>query len=170
MIDSSISTGRGLFVWAMMNTQKKNISEMSKKHIQEVQYLLGQFIIHLEHRAQEHDQSKLHNPEKDILRRHSHELDNCQYGDESYMYHLEKVREAIQHHYQQNRHHPEHHQNGIRDMNLLDVVEMFFDWCATAKKYGNKVEHSINIGQDRFDLSDDLTQIFLNTARQFELI
>lgn len=150
-------------------TEEEYIRDV-EKHIQDVQYLLGRFIVQLEHRAQEHDQSKLQNPEKDILRRHSHELDNCQYGDKSYIYHLEKVREAIQHYYLHNRHHPEHHQNGIRDMNLLDVVEMFFDWCATAKKYGNKVERSIDIGQERFNLSDDLTQIFLNTARQFELV
>lgn len=143
--------------------------EDTKRHIHDVQMLIEQFIIQLQHRAETHDASKLVNPEKDILRKYSHELDNSSYGDETYEHHLNKVREAIQHHYQHNSHHPEHYDDGIRGMNLLDIVEMFFDWCATARKYNNNVESSIRYGQERFDMSDDLTQIFINTAERFKL-
>lgn len=143
--------------------------EDTQRHIQDVQVLLGRFITQLHLRAEVHDATKLQHPEKEILRKHSHELDKCSYGDESYMFHLEKVQEAIQHHYKHNNHHPEHYENGIRGMNLLDVVEMFFDWCASAKKHGNSIESSIGIGQERFDISDDLTQIFTNTAKEFNL-
>lgn len=141
----------------------------TKQHIHDVQELLGQFIAQLHVRAETHDASKLQCPEKEILRKHSHELDNCQYEDEAYMFHLNKVREAVQHHYEHNSHHPEHYEEGVSGMNLLDIVEMFFDWSATAKKHGNKVETSIRVGQERFDMSDELTQIFTNTAKQFNL-
>jgi hypothetical protein len=34
---------------------------------------------------------------------------------------------ALKHHYENNRHHPEHFKNNIDDMNLIDLIEMLCD-------------------------------------------
>lgn len=136
-------------------------------HIELVQWFIRQFILILEQRARNHDKSKLQEPEMSILRKHTPYLDELEYGSDEYNEHLNKVRVALEHHYKHNSHHPEHYENGIRGMDLLDLVEMYFDWRATAMKYGNDIQDSITIGQERFGLSDDLVAIFENTARKF---
>ena len=42
---------------------------------------------------------------------------------------------ALQHHYEDNCHHPEHYRNGIHDMNMVDLIEMLCDWRAAIKRY-----------------------------------
>jgi len=44
------------------------------------------------------------------------------------------MKPALEHHYALYRHHPEHFQNGIDDMNLIDLVEMFADWKASSER------------------------------------
>lgn len=136
------------------------------EHIQLVQQYIHQFILLLKIRAKNHDKSKLEEPEMTILRKHTPYLNSLEYGSEEYKAHLNKIRVALKHHYEHNSHHPEHYENGIRGMDLLDIVEMYFDWQASAIKYGNTIQDSIKVGQKRFNLSDDLVAIFENTARR----
>ena len=58
---------------------------------------------------------------------------------------------------------------GIKDMNLADIVEMICDWKAATMRHDNgDIRKSIVINQERFDYSDDLKLIFLNTANMFD--
>ena len=48
-----------------------------------------------------------------------------------------KFKPAIDHHYANNRHHPEHWPNGINDMTLMDLIEMLADWKAATARNKN---------------------------------
>lgn len=50
-------------------------------------------------------------------------------------------------------------------MNLMQLVEMWLDWCAACKrnKDGNILK-SLEINKDRFKLSNQLYRILCNTA------
>jgi len=72
---------------------------------------------------------------------------------------------ALDHHYENNRHHPDHFKNGIQDMNLVDLIEMICDWKAATLRHNNgNIFKSIEISQERFKFSDEIKQILLNTA------
>ncbi len=54
-------------------------------------------------------------------------------------------------------------------MDLMDVVEMFCDWkAATMRHNDGDIRKSIEINQKRFNMSDDLMEIFKNTAKLFD--
>jgi hypothetical protein len=72
---------------------------------------------------------------------------------------------ALQHHYDKNAHHPEHYKNGIEDMNLIDIMEMFCDWRAASMRHNNgNLRKSIEINGERFNMSPQLVKIFENTV------
>jgi hypothetical protein len=73
--------------------------------------------------------------------------------------------EALKHHYANNRHHPEHFENGINGMNLLDVIEMVCDWKAAADLKG--VEPNLDYLAQRFGISDQLKNIIAATFGYF---
>ena len=73
---------------------------------------------------------------------------------------------ALDHHYVENRHHPEHFENGIKGMSLLDIIELFADWhCAVKRHADGNIYKSIDINQKRFGYGDTLKEIFVNTAK-----
>lgn len=129
-------------------------------HREKVKSLVLEFVKKLTVQANNHDTSKLKDPEKTIFMENDKNYRKIKYGTEEYKEHLEKIKPALKHHYENNRHHPEHFENGIRDMNLVDIVEMFFDWCAVS----NDIEKSLFYNEKRFKYSEDLTQIFINTV------
>jgi hypothetical protein len=111
-----------------------------------------------------HDASKLESPEAEIFEEYTPKLSGLTYGSPEYMAMLEKIKPALDHHYAKNMHHPENHKNGIRDMSLIDIIEMFCDWkAATLRHADGNIRKSIEVNQQRFGYSDDLKQIFINT-------
>lgn len=119
--------------------------------------------------ALKHDKSKLEEPEKTIFDEYTPKLKNTTYGSEEYKKYLNEMQVALKHHYSENTHHPEHFQNGIRDMNLIQLLEMFCDWLAATKRHadGNILE-SIKKNKERFGYSDELEAILNNTVELFE--
>jgi len=76
--------------------------------------------------------------------------------------------EGLAHHYENNRHHPEHFADGVAGMTLVDVAEMLADWkAATERVKDGDLTRSLKIQQERFGLSDDLVSILRNTAEHF---
>jgi Rad3-related DNA helicase len=52
----------------------------------------------------------------------------------------------------------------VSNMNLFDLLEMLIDWYAATKRHNNgDIYRSVEVNRDRFDMSDQLVQIFLNT-------
>jgi len=117
-----------------------------------------------------HDDSKLIAPEMDFFAEHSVKLSKLEYGTPEYHKQLEEIKPAIDHHYGNNRHHPEHYPNGISGMNLVDVIEMLCDWKASSQRYFNgNILKSIDINVKRFNISEDFASVLRNTAELLEL-
>ena len=75
----------------------------------------------------------------------------------------------LDHHYKHNPHHPEHHEAGVNGMTLIDLVEMFCDWLAAVERHADgDIFKSIEINTKRFNLSQQLVDILINTAKLFK--
>ena len=122
-------------------------------------------------RGVEHDRLKLESPEVDVFAEYTPKLASATYGSEEYKTFLKEMDVALQHHYANYRHHPEHFAKGINDMNLIDIAEMLCDWKAAAMRQndGNLLK-SIEMNAQRFGYDDQLKQIFINTARMLDEI
>ena len=153
-------------------TKKMTIAECqvnTMKHIESVRKYIRLFTDKLTKRAVEHDRLKLESPEVEIFTEFTPKLANSTYGSEEYNDFLKGMNVALQHHYANYRHHPEHFDKGINDMNLVDIVEMLCDWKASSLRQndGNLLK-SIEINAKRFGYDDQLKQIFINTAKMFD--
>jgi hypothetical protein len=120
-------------------------------------------------RAQNHDASKLEEPELSAFTIHTENLAGCTYGSHQYDKFLEALKPALDHHYANNSHHPEHYKNGLEDMTLVDLIEMFVDWkAATLRHNDGNLRKSIEHNSKRFNMNPQLTKIFENTAALIE--
>jgi len=139
--------------------------EDTLSHIHHVQQLLSSFAEQLYRRGQAHDLSKLSDPEKSIFHQNTVAFRRHRLGTQAYDRHgKEQVREALRHHYANNSHHPQHYNNGVKGMCLLDIVEMFHDCVAASKDHGETDPyHWVAANQERFGFSDELASIFRNT-------
>ncbi len=116
-----------------------------------------------------HDQSKLEDYEIDLFTEFTPKLSSLTYGSEEYNENKKQLNKALIHHYANNRHHPEHFPNSIKDMDLIDLIEMICDWkAATYKHADGNILMSIDKNQERFGYSSELAQIFRNTVKLFE--
>ena len=136
-------------------------------HIRRVQALLAEMQANLMQRAIVHDTSKLASPEVEVFDRVTPKLRELTYGSDEYKASLAEMGEALQHHYANNSHHPEHYADGIAGMSLLDLVEMLADWKAATERHADgSIVRSIDQNAGRFGYSDQLQSIFHNTIRE----
>ena len=136
------------------------------RHIETVRNYLNQVIRELLSRQERHDQTKMQSPESEIFEVYTNKLRGCIYNSEEYKQYLKEMQVALDHHYSAYRHHPEHFENGIKDMNLLDLIEMLCDWKSSTMRHADgDLMKSIEINQERFNYSNLLKQIFINTGK-----
>ena len=137
------------------------------QHIQTVQRYVGAVVSDLQRRSQEHDQSKLASPEKEIFDEFTPKLASSTYGSDEYKTFLGQMKPALDHHYTNNDHHPEYHKVvrcsdcgesypinyepavclyctapivrtfDIRLMNLVQLIEMLCDWKAATMRHND---------------------------------
>lgn len=139
------------------------------KHIEKVREIIRVFVNILIARAVDHDKLKLKSPEVEIFTEYTPKLADTTYGSEEYMQFLREMNPALQHHYANYRHHPEHFENGINDMNLVDLVEMFCDWKASSMRHNDgNILKSIEHNAKRFNIDSQLTEILINTAKMMD--
>lgn len=137
------------------------------KHINRVRDLLDYCCMELMFRGQNHDQSKLCDPELSIFTEYTNKLKNMTYGSEEYKQCLAEMKPAIDHHYANNTHHPEHYNNGIDGMSLLDLIEMIVDWKAASERHSNgDIRRSLEVNVKRFNISPQLENILSNTIKE----
>lgn len=155
------------------------------EHIGKVRAYLTDAAARLLQRANVHDASKLVPPELEAFDEYTPLLQHLTYGSDEYKASLAALGSALEHHYAENSHHPEHFADGIAGMSLLDLLEMVCDWKAAslrtrkptpaapgrpeAPQYDNDFERSIALNQERFGYSDELRAILTNTARELGL-
>jgi len=138
------------------------------QHIQSVVENLNKFIHHLLKRGELHDASKLESPEAEIFGE-APDLKDIDYGSEEYKKSLEQLKPALDHHYSKNRHHPEFFKNGIEDMNLIDIIEMFCDWKSSTERNKNgNLRKSIEKNASKHNINPQLVKIFENTVELFD--
>jgi len=115
-----------------------------------------------------HDASKLLEPEKTTFDTCTLKLKSMAYGSAEYKAALDELKPALDHHYANNSHHPEHYPNGIEGMSLFDVMEMFMDWKAATErmKNGGDIRRSLEINTERFKIDRQLATILVNTIRE----
>lgn len=137
------------------------------EHILRVRELLYIVQNKLEARGFAHDQTKLGPNEKPIFDRVTGKLKGLTYGSYEYKASLKDLGPALTHHYANNSHHPEHYQNGVDGMSLLDVLEMLCDWKAAGERHADgSITRSLAVNRGRFKISDQLHAILENTVRE----
>jgi hypothetical protein len=135
------------------------------RHIETVRNHLNACVRELLDRAEQHDQTKLQDPERSMFDEFTPLLRASTYGSDEYKGFLKGMAGVLEHHYAHNRHHPEHHRDGIRGMNLIDLIEMLCDWKSSGLRHADgDIFKSIEINQKRFGYSDELAGILRNTA------
>lgn len=144
------------------------------EHIDKVRRFLANVIANLQDRADRHDKSKLVEPEVEAFDRMTPLLASLTYGTPEYKASLAELGVALEHHYSVNSHHPEHYEDGIAGMSLLDLTEMLVDWKAASLRMRKPMPasdfiRSIALNQERFGYSDELRSILENTARELGL-
>lgn len=148
---------------------KDETNKETQKHIYTVKRIINKISDELYYRGHDHDLSKMVSPEVEIFAEYTDKLKNTTYGSKEYKQYLKDMNPALVHHYNNNRHHPEHFDNGIDDMNLIDVIEMVCDWKAATKRHddGDFIK-SVKYNIERFGLSKQLAAIIINTAEILE--
>jgi hypothetical protein len=148
-----------------MSDKHKATNYETMKHIESVRNMINTIIILLLERAQKHDQSKLEHPEVQVITEYIEQLSQLSYGSPEYDQCKQEMGPALEHHYANNRHHPEHFKNGIDDMNIIDLIEMFCDWKASSTRtIDGNIRKSIEINGERFNMSDQLIKILENSV------
>lgn len=143
----------------------------TRKHKARVVELLSIFVVELLKRGNEHDSTKLESPEREIFDASTKHLNGLTFGTPEYdAQKKEMLGDALAHHYARNRHHPEHFENGINDMNLIDLVEFLADCKAASERHNDgNIMRSIEKLADEKNISSQLRQILKNTVVAFSL-
>ena len=90
------------------------------------------------------------------------------YGSEEYKQKIKRWNKVFKHHYQYNRHHPEHYEYGVSEMTLIDIVEMMCDWLGY--KDTTTVTEALKVCDEqmaRYDISEELRQVIFNTLLRY---
>lgn len=137
----------------------------TNKHIDKVKENVKEFSEALVLLVSCHDHTKLISPELDVFAEYTPKLKDMTYGSDKYNQCLKEIGPALEHHYKNNSHHPEHFTNGIAGMTLFDLVEMFCDWKAATQRHADgDMGKSLEINGRRFVIPPQLQMIFKNTA------
>lgn len=142
----------------------------TRQHIEDVNHLLIQAASELLDRAQKHDQSKLgpEEHEKFSLAASRFKEPGNEYGTEGYEKTKEWLGSALEHHYKNNSHHPEHYANGIAGMNLFDVLEMLIDWKAASSRRSADGVLDLSANRTNHKVNESVMQLIRNTADYLE--
>ncbi len=153
----------------MLSQQELAANAGTQEHIDKVRKYLRILAVELLKRGEKHDASKLSDDERPTFAEYTPKLKGMTYGSDEYNECLERMQEALTHHYAKNRHHPEHYANGVSGMNLIDIVEMFCDWFASSQRCsdGNIIK-SIENNRVRFELDQQVADILQNTAEMLD--
>jgi len=137
------------------------------EHIETVRGLVMGVVGDLLERAHHHDSSKLVEPELSIFNEFSPKLRDSTYGSEEYKQFLQQMGEGLKHHYAANDHHPEHFENGIKEMDLVQLVEMLCDWIAATRRHADgDIMRSIEQNAERFGYGEEIKRLLVNSVHR----
>jgi hypothetical protein len=151
----------------------------TQQHIDRVRHFLDLVLTNLWNRRNIHDASKLVEPELSAFDIATPKLAGLVYGSEEYKQSLRDLGPALDHHFAENDHHPEHYANGVKGMSLMALIEMLCDWRAASERTKQRTddpskvksfEEGLKYNQERFGYSDELAEIILNTAKELGML
>jgi hypothetical protein len=148
-------------------TKLLDSTRTTQDHVQKVRDNISRFVSDMIRRGEVHDMSKYEDPEKVLLDAIEYQNVNNGYapfGSPQYIQNTQILKPMLKHHYSINSHHPQHYPNGVMDMSLMDIVEMFCDWQAAALR-NKEPEMNISHAATMHGLDPQLERIFKNTAR-----
>ena len=117
------------------------------------------------HRAAVHDNSKFEPEEFELYDKAFPELQKYPYGSPELKEVYQSIKPALQHHFQNNDHHPEFHENGINDMNSIQLTETVCDWLAASERSQTSIMVGLEINKKRYNIDDQTYRIIVNTAK-----
>ncbi len=128
---------------------------------------IDEIVNELQKRKKEHDISKLYEPEKNLFDIWTPKLRTSAYGSDEYKMFLKELKPALEHHYKIYRHHPEHFENGMSDMHLVDLLELIPDWDASSQRYNHdNIYKNVDLNSKKFEYTRCLSLIFKKTIRK----
>ena len=137
-----------------------------KRYVYDVMMLL--IIEKLFERAAAHDDSKLKDPEKSCYDKYIPMLKSAKYGTPEYEKIKGNMGEGLKHHFEENRHHPEHFENGIYGMNLIDLVEMICDWFAASLRSDTPfISGGLDSNVEKYNIPSMLESVIRNTYNDY---
>ena len=117
-------------------------------------------------RAAVHDNSKFSPEEFEAYDEAFPELQKYAYGSEELRAVYKKIKPALKHHFAANDHHPDHFENGIQQMNLIQLIEMVCDWLAASERSQTSMLTGLEINKERYHIDDQLFEAIVNTIKQ----
>ena len=135
---------RGVFIVPNMPVVKYDSTEATKAHVATVRSHGSMIIENLSKRYRNHDNSKLEPPEKEVFDEYTPKLKGSTYDSEEYKGFLKGMGVALDHHYENNDHHPENNKSIYCDgcEATYDISEqgILTEGCPTC---GSKKVHEI---------------------------
>jgi len=151
------------------NEEVYDSTKDTQKHIDKVAYYLNKIAEELIERGKNHDKSKLEEPEKSILDKYTPLLGTCEYNSDEYKKNSQEMKDLgfDKSHYSKNDHHLEQYENGLNDIDLPLLCEIFSDYLASSQrtKDGDFVK-SMDIVEKKYKFPIELKNIFLNTYKK----
>lgn len=121
-------------------------------------------------RAEEHDMSKFSESEFAGLIAAHEDIQAHPFGTPEHEEARKKHSTVFNSHYKENRHHPEHFENGVEGMTLVDLIEMLCDWKSSSMRTSEgSIENSIKSAAEKYNIEPQLLKILENTAESCKM-
>jgi len=147
---------------------REKFEDLTNKHKADVSAIMSKMIEALTSRMKRHDDSKLTEPEMSGFIKIAPELNGGKKISIDSQEYKDSIKiSAVEEHYKNNDHHPEHFENGVEDMNLMQVTEMVADWISASKRYDGVV--NLEYQTERFKLDKQLMAIISNTINNLKI-
>lgn len=144
--------------------------EYVESHISGVRDRCLKLAEELYRRGMEHDLSKRSPEEFEPMAQNFAALRQTEYGSDAYNRARSLIQPAVDLHYSRNTHHPEHYQDGIKGMCLLDIIEMICDWAEASKgSLNGSMAKSMEVNKKRFGISEQLFAVMENTVKKYQI-
>ena len=146
-----------------------DVKQDTYEHVILVRTFISAIRYALECRGLVHDASKFQSPEKEMYDTWRPKLDALDIRSQEYKDALaQMMKDALPHHYAANRHHPEHFENSVSGMNIVDLVEMICDWIAAARRKNQTVDMAWVEQRFKIEKGTLLYAIIENTVEAFK--
>ena len=119
-------------------------------------------------RGRTHDNSALGSPEIEVYHRFFSEYRKYKIGDPRKDEVFAQMAEAIGHHFQYNDHHPEHFENGINDMDLIQLMQFTADIMSWSEQEQVDIFEILPMIRDKCGMVDQVYNLICNTITEIK--